>query len=293
MNPLSEEYSHKIIGGKGKLGLCLFLELQRQFDHKTVAVFHSNFLNDPKSISESQNQRPSIFYWCAGSAKASSTKEECEKDLNALKSFLLTSSVMAKPFKLVFLSSGGTVYGNSPGEVDETFPVNPENYYAEMKVACEVLIQEAANQGQLQALILRLANVYGHTSPMKPSGLVDSALHSKHLNLFSSLNSIKQYGLNCDYSKNLINLVDCFEETNFRLEIRNLFPPQYFSVNTVIKLVQEFSNRKLEISLAESEESLPLQNVLLRNHLAVKKYPEYWSHLVEYLNDHESRTHWY
>lgn len=292
MNPLSEEYSHKIIGGKGKLGLCLFLELQRQFDHKTVDVFHSDFLNNSKSISKSWKQRPSIFYWCAGSAKTSSTKEACEKDLNALKSFLLTSSVMATPFNLVFLSSGGTVYGNSPGEVDETFPVNPGNYYAEMKVACEVLIQEAANQGQLKALVLRLANVYGHTSPMKPSGLVDLAVHSKHVNIFSSLSSTKQYGLNCDYSKNLINIIDCFGEPNFRLEIRNLFPPQYFSVNTIIELVQEFSNRNLEVSLAESEEFLPLQNVLLRNHHTIKSYPEYWSHLVEYLHDHESRTHW-
>lgn len=290
MNLYLGKVSHKVIGGKGKLGYCLQLELRKHFENESIRVLHSESLVDLLLTDKSERFRTNIIYWCAGFAKPASTKEVCEKDLEALKLFLSGCSYFKQPCYLVFLSSGGTVYGNSPGEVNEMSPLNPQSFYAEMKIASEKLIQEATNRGILRAIVLRLANVYGHTSLRNPSGLVDSALHFGQLKISSKLESRKQYGLNCDYSKNLVNLLDRFTDQSLYLETRNLFPPQTLSIVEIIRIVRAYSNQKLEIELLSSEKSLPLQSVVLSNHLSIKLYPEYWSSLVDYINDYDSRA---
>lgn len=63
-----------------------------------------------------------------------------------------------KPVRLfVFLSSGGTVYGNQSEAVKETDDLNPENLYARSKVMEEKMIRESG----IPYLIIRLSNPYG------------------------------------------------------------------------------------------------------------------------------------
>lgn len=75
---------------------------------------------------------------------------------------LLDSAVKNNVKKLVFISSGGTVYG-TPEEVPikETHPTNPECSYGITKLTIEKYLQLYMEQKGLNTCVLRLANPYG------------------------------------------------------------------------------------------------------------------------------------
>ncbi|HEY1139206.1 MAG TPA: NAD-dependent epimerase/dehydratase family protein, partial [Lysobacter sp.] len=64
--------------------------------------------------------------------------------------------------RIVFFSSGGTVYGNPERiPVDEAHPLRPISSYGVVKVAIENYLSMYQRLGQLDPLILRPSNPYG------------------------------------------------------------------------------------------------------------------------------------
>ena len=69
----------------------------------------------------------------------------------------------------IFMSSGGTVYGNAAEPICEDAPLHPITLYARSKTRCEQVIRQSA----LPYLILRLANPYGgHQMTDKKQGVI-------------------------------------------------------------------------------------------------------------------------
>lgn len=68
--------------------------------------------------------------------------------------------------KLVFLSSGGTVYGDvTVPLVTESHPTEPITSYGVMKLASEKYVAMYAHHHALRTCVLRCANVYGEGQP--------------------------------------------------------------------------------------------------------------------------------
>ncbi|MEN8205440.1 MAG: NAD-dependent epimerase/dehydratase family protein [Pseudomonadota bacterium] len=68
--------------------------------------------------------------------------------------------------QLVYLSSGGTVYGNtSDGPVQESAEISPLSYYGAGKVAIETFLQTYNNNHHGGVTILRPSNIYGPGQP--------------------------------------------------------------------------------------------------------------------------------
>jgi UDP-glucose 4-epimerase len=63
--------------------------------------------------------------------------------------------------RLVFLSSGGTVYGDGGRGAVETTPLQPRSYYGAGKAAAEAMIHACVASSDWQATVLRPSNVYG------------------------------------------------------------------------------------------------------------------------------------
>ena len=64
--------------------------------------------------------------------------------------------------RFVFLSSGGTVYGESQREAHrEQDRTAPTGFYGASKLACEALLFAYAARGQVAPIVLRLSNCYG------------------------------------------------------------------------------------------------------------------------------------
>jgi UDP-glucose 4-epimerase len=90
----------------------------------------------------------------------------------------LCDSLIATTTKLLFLSSGGTVYGNQQLQpISETATPSPINHYGGIKLCIETFLRIHNKQFDTQFKIVRIANPYGpgqdHT---KGIGFIDAAL---------------------------------------------------------------------------------------------------------------------
>lgn len=79
--------------------------------------------------------------------------------------------------RLIYLSSGGTVYGNtSVSLVSEVNPLSPISNYGAVKVAIEKFIGVAAHEWGLRSVILRPSNPYGERQTAGRQGLISNVL---------------------------------------------------------------------------------------------------------------------
>lgn len=70
--------------------------------------------------------------------------------------------------KIVFPSSGGTIYAASDRPCTEQSPTDPRSPYAIFKLASEQLLHHAARLGQFSVDVFRICNPYGPTQRARP-----------------------------------------------------------------------------------------------------------------------------
>ena len=81
-------------------------------------------------------------------------------------------AVKAGVEKFVY-SSTASVYGPTPGTVDESYPCKPISPYGESKLQAEKACLEASKHHNLNATVLRLGTVYGYSIGMRFDTVVD------------------------------------------------------------------------------------------------------------------------
>jgi UDP-glucose 4-epimerase len=105
---------------------------------------------------------------------------ETQHDLPFLERLLsaLAASPATRRVRLVFFSSGGTVYGNAPGRPNrEDDTCAPIGSYGRAKLAAERLIADRAARDGLHCTVLRISNPYGYPVPSsRAQGLIPHAL---------------------------------------------------------------------------------------------------------------------
>jgi UDP-glucose 4-epimerase len=140
--------------------------------------------------------------YCAGGLLPSASERDPERDreltmrplqtvLKALRSHPETS--------LVYLSSGGTVYGDPtrlPAREDD--PTEPISTYGRIHLACEEAIEAARRETGLRSRILRCSTVYGeHQQPDRGQGAVvtflDRIERGAPIELFGDGATIRDY----------------------------------------------------------------------------------------------------
>jgi len=80
--------------------------------------------------------------------------------------------------RLMYISSGGSLYGDAEKPMTEEAPLRPRSYHAAGKIAAEYFVRAWAHQYSGTAIILRPSNIYG--PGQKPGfgfGVIPTALH--------------------------------------------------------------------------------------------------------------------
>ena len=92
----------------------------------------------------------------------SSSMAQPQLDGNLRATLALIEALQARPGRrLVYLSSGGALYEERDGPVDEDTPLRPRSYHGAGKVAAEQFVQAWTAQYEGIACVLRPSNVYG------------------------------------------------------------------------------------------------------------------------------------
>jgi UDP-glucose 4-epimerase len=197
-----------IVGGTGFIGLNLSWYLQRQgvpcrtFSRNGLLLSPENVFYSPLSkiehirgdLSDANAMREFItpcqsVVMLVSHLLPSSSPEEIRASISwfgAAFVQLLEACRDSKVSQIVFVSSGGTIYGEnfSGTPVDEEYPLNPHCAYGSFCAFLEQLIRTFHHQHGLPYTILRLGNPYGLLKRAnKNQGLIDHYIRSARAGL--------------------------------------------------------------------------------------------------------------
>ena len=130
---------------------------------------------------------------------------------------------------VIYASSGGAVYGRTPGPAPRPFresdPCMPITAYGIQKLTCEHYLRMAAEEGWLTASVLRISNPYGTLlSPARRQGLIGIVFHQ-----LTNARPIQVFG-NPDNVRDYIHLEDMADA--FRRVLSPLEPYAVFNIGS-------------------------------------------------------------
>lgn len=167
---------------------------------------------------------------------------------------LLDACVKNHCKKIVFLSSGGTVYGKDHNglceEGEESFPISS---YGIQKVAIEKILYLYGYLYGLDYRIIRLSNPYGpYQRPNGVQGVIATftylALNGKTITVYGDGSVIRDY----IYIDDAIRGIQQVVNSKGLQKLFNLGSGKGHSINEVIQVIQNQVGQKLEIQHTES-----------------------------------------
>lgn len=178
-----------ILGAAGFIGTNLALELSKDDANRITLVdkkrayFNSDICSQNVEIVESDLEigmdysvlkEQDVVYHLVSTNVPTTSNQHISRDIEAnvlFSSDLFDACVQYKVKKVVFISSGGTVYGKEAAcPLPENTPTNPITSYGVQKITIEKLLYLYNYMYGLDYRIIRLANPYGPYQ--RPNGIL-------------------------------------------------------------------------------------------------------------------------
>ena len=162
---------------------------------------------------------------------------------------LLDACVISKVKKVIFLSSGGTVYGKiEEVPIKEDTPLNPISSYGIQKITIEKLLYLYHYLYQLDYRIVRLANPYGrYQNPNGIQGVVTTfvyrAIYNETVKLYGDGSVVRDYIYIEDAIKAIEQIV-CYEGSQ---KVFNVGTGKGYSVKDIIEVIERMLHIKMNI----------------------------------------------
>lgn len=167
---------------------------------------------------------------------------------------LLEACVRQGVKKVVFLSSGGTVYGkDAKCPIIEETPTNPITSYGVQKITIEKLLYLYHYMYQLDYRVIRLSNPYGPYQ--RPNGVLGAvstftykALRGEEICVYGDGSVVRDYIYIDDAIRGILNIV--YGENQHRTF--NLGCGRGTSINTVLQTIEKVLGTTLKVNYSES-----------------------------------------
>lgn len=142
--------------------------------------------------------------------------------------------------RLVFLSSGGTVYGKaSSDKVDENHPTDPISAHGIIKLSIEKYIQLHHHLHDLNYLILRVSNPFGPDHISDKQGIVNVAIrrafNHEPLVIWGDGSVVRDY----IYVKDVAHIMAKVIEKDIWNKVINVGTGIGYSINDILQLISE------------------------------------------------------
>ncbi|OGI11773.1 MAG: hypothetical protein A2Y40_01175 [Candidatus Margulisbacteria bacterium GWF2_35_9] len=250
-----------IIGGNGFLGINLVIKLLemghcvRVFDLENYNIpldilkkieFIKGNLSSRENIRETLLDIDKVFYFAHSTNVISSIKNIYADHLNVIYAINLMEEVIRSNVKkVIFSSSGGTVYGEPLFlPINEEHSQNPISPYGISKVSIEKYLYYYFHQYKVDYVISRFSNPYGEFQ--NPHGDVGAiaiflykACHKEPITVFGDPSSIIRDYV---YVKDLIDGLICVSFNKTIYKIYNIGGGIDYSLMDIIKIIREVVN---------------------------------------------------
>ena len=152
--------------------------------------------------------------------------------------------------KFIFLSSGGTVYGN-PCQlpIDEDHPTNPHCSYGIHKLAIEKYLLLYSHLFGLNVMIIRAANPYGpRQNPLGVQGVIPvflmKALHDQPLEIWGDGTIIRDFL----HVQDLVKALQLAMNYSGEKQVFNVGAGNGISINGLVDMMEWILNKKLVVT---------------------------------------------
>ena len=152
--------------------------------------------------------------------------------------------------KVVFSSSGGTVYG-IPKEIPikENHPTNPTSSYGITKLTIEKYLYLYSILYGLNYCILRIANAYGERQPTSGTqgvigAFLDKAIHNSEITVWGDGSTMRDY----TYVRDIVSAFIQAGTYQGEPKIFNIGAGQGHSLNDIINIIEQVIRRPLIIN---------------------------------------------
>lgn len=173
----------------------------RNLEHQRGKVkFLPGDFTDKKRLMEALKNQDIVYHFICATNPATSWNDpiiEIDKNIKLTTQFFeLAADCGVK--KIVFPSSGGSVYGRQGGLINEKYLPKPFNPYAIAKLTIEHFLNYYQERTGIAADIYRIGNAYGLRQPMDtPQGVIAAwmgkILNGSQIQVFGDDNTIRDY----------------------------------------------------------------------------------------------------
>ncbi len=274
-----------VLGGSGFIGSALIGGLLNQghqvkiFDRNIEAVrqqfpeitdaVQADFA-DVMSLTEAMSGVDIIFHLISTSVPATSNKNpvhDIESNLvNTVKLLELMRNADVK--RIVYLSSGGTVYGAPKSlPITEVHPTNPTCSYGIVKLAIEKYLQMYAELYQLDVTILRPSNPYGPGQTHKGvqgfiGTCIDKINAGQPITVWGDGSVVRDY----IYIDDVVSA--CLAAmTTEQIAPINISSGVGYSLNQIIRMIEKHKGEEIEV-VYQQKRNFDIPEVILDNQLA-------------------------
>jgi UDP-glucose 4-epimerase len=281
-----------ILGGAGFIGTSLTnLLLSKNFDLRIlkrlntviqsyddnggdIELFNGDFLNKDDLIKSLDSVDIVVHLISSTMPKGSNDNPVFDTQTNLIGTLnLLDSMVMSKSAKkIIFISSGGTVYGNPLSlPIDESHPLNPQVSYGINKLAIEKYLSLYKKLHGINYIILRVSNPYGKFQNIyKSQGAVgvfiNRALNDLPIEIWGDGSVVRDYIHVTDVSKAILKSIEykgdysifnvgsgCGVDLNYLLSLIKKISKREITINYTAKRSFDVAVNYLSIQLASEE----------------------------------------
>lgn len=226
------------------------------YNHGSITIIKINLKNIISLKKCIINHDINIVIHLASGLIPSSSYKEFNKEMNEIiiPTYTLLEYLSENNIKIVFFSSGGTIYGNVKEEsVKEDHVLRPINYYGYSKLMIENHIQFLHRTKNLSFLILRPSNVYGkHQRLDAQQGFIAVAigklLSNSPLEIWGDGEVIRDY-IDVEDLALLTNKIINSDITN---KILNIGSGQGTSLNQIIKYLEINTGKRIKVHYKNS-----------------------------------------
>lgn len=182
---------------------------------------------------------------------------------------LLEHIIDQKIKKVIFVSTGGAVYGHPEYlPIDEKHPVNPISNYGKGKLILEQLFIDKCSKNNIVLKIIRPSNIFGkYQETNKPQGaiahIIECIKKNQPFHIWGNGLDKKDYLYAADFSAGINCVLSNFNSKNM---IYNLSSGTGYSLNEIILHIEMLLNKKLTV-VYENEKEFDVKNILLSNQL--------------------------
>lgn len=200
-----------------------------------------------------------IVYHCISASVPSSSwvRPEEEIDKNILPTIhLLKLCAEFNIKKVVYLSSGGTVYGEQDGKLSEDSRTEPFSPYGISKVFIENILRYFYKRYGINYEVFRLSNPYGFGQDKIGFGVINtwlkSAMDNRIIKIFGDGENRKDFIYIDDVIHILKSSVDQRENTN---TVLNVSSGVQVSLIEILNVIQEVSDSNIKVEYVQNSAS--------------------------------------